>query len=121
MNRQEIRYREKKRRARIVARRRMFLLLATVLLITIGSTIFGSIFSSAQADAEESGVEYKYYKSVLIKDGDTLWSVAKEYCTDDYSSTQEYIDELIELNDLSSDIIHAGQHLVIAYYDKEFK
>ncbi|MBQ8558946.1 MAG: LysM peptidoglycan-binding domain-containing protein [Tyzzerella sp.] len=121
MNRQEIRYKAKQRRAREVARKRMFLLLAAVLLIVIGCIVFGSIFSSAQASAEESGIEYKYYKSIVIEEGDTLWSIAKEYRTDAYSSTQEYIDKLIELNDLSSDTIHAGQHLVVAYYDKEFK
>ena len=121
MNRQEIRYREKKRRARVVARRRMFLLLATILIITIGSIIFGSIFSSAQAGAEESGVEYKYYKSIVIRDGDTLWNIAKEYQTDEYENTQEYIDELMELNNLSSDAIHEGQHLMVVYYDSEFK
>ena len=121
MNRQEIRYREKKRRARIVARRRMFLLLATILFITIGSIIFGSIFSSAQAGAEESGVEYKYYKSIMIKEGDTLWSIAKQYETDAYKNTQEYIDELIETNNLSSDGIQEGQYLMVVYYDKQFK
>lgn len=121
MNRQEIRYRAKQRRARIVARRRMFLLLAMILLITIGSIIFGSIFLSAQANAEESGIEYKYYKSIVIQDGDTLWNVAKEYQADKYGNTQEYIDELMELNNLSSDTIHEGQHLMVVYYDSEFK
>lgn len=121
MDRQEIRYREKQRRVKIVARRRMFLLLAMILFITIGSVIFGSIFSSAQANAEESGIEYKYYKSIVIQEGDSLWSVAKEYQDDKYENTQEYIDELKELNNLSSDRIHEGQHLMVVYYDSDFK
>ena len=99
----------------------MFLLLAMILFITIGSVIFGSIFSSAQANAEESGIEYKYYKSIVIQDGDSLWSVAKEYQDDKYENTQEYIDELKELNNLSSDRIHEGQHLMVVYYDSDFK
>ena len=121
MDRQEIRYRKKQRRARIVAKRRMILLLATVLLITIGSVIFGSIFSSAQANADESGIKYKYYKSIVIEDGDTLWSIAKDYQTDMYETTQEYIDELRELNNLNSNHIQEGQHLLIAYYDTQFR
>jgi len=121
MNRQEIRYRKKQKRARVVAKRRMILLLAMILFITIGSVIFGSIFSSAQANAEESGMEYKYYKSIIIKGGDTLWNIAKEYQTDEYESTQDYINELKELNNLSSDAIHEGQHLMVVYYDSEFK
>lgn len=121
MNRQESRNRAKQRRAKVVAKRRMILLLTTVLLITIGSIVFGSIFSSAQTNAEESGIQYKYYKSIQIEKGDTLWSIAKEYRTDAYNSTQEYIDELMEINNLTSDEIHHGQYLIVAYYDSEFK
>ena len=82
MNRQESRNRAKQKRAKVVARRKMILLLTTVLLITIGSIVFGSIFSSAQSSAEESGIQYKYYKSIEIKKGDSLWSIANEYCED---------------------------------------
>ena len=89
-------------------------------MIVIGCVVFGSIFSSAQASAEESGIEYKYYKSIVIEDGDTLWSIAKEYCTDYSVDTQDYIDEVKELNNLSSNEIHQGQHLLIAYYDTQY-
>lgn len=121
MSRQEIRYRAKQRRAKVLAKRKMVLLLTMILSITIGSIIFGSVFSSAQASAEETGVEYKYYKSIKIEKGDSLWSIAKEYRTDAYDSTREYIDELIEINNLTSDEIHQGQYLIVAYYDSEFK
>lgn len=121
MSRQEIRYRAKQKRAKAVAKRRMVLLLTMILSITIGSVIFGGIFSSAQTSTEESGVEYKYYKSIKIEKGDSLWSIAKEYRTDAYESVQEYIDELMEINNLTSDEIHQGQYLIVAYYDSEFK
>ena len=122
MSRQESRDRAKQRRAKIVAKRKMILLLTTVLLITIGSIVFGSIFSSAQSSAEESGIQYKYYKSIEIKKGDSLWSIANEYCEDTYyDSTKDYVEELKEINNLKSEKIHYGQHLVVAYYDCEFK
>ena len=118
MSRQEIRDSAKQRRAKVVARRKMILLLTTVLLITIGSMVFGSIFSSAQSSADESGIQYKYYKSIEIKKGDSLWSIANEYNPDKFN-TQGYIDEIKELNSLESDTIHAGQHLLVIYYDTE--
>ena len=122
MSRQESRNRERQRRAKVVARSKMILLLTTVLLITIGSIVFGSIFSSAQSRADESGIQYKYYKSVEIKKGDSLWSIAKEYCEDQhYKSTKEYVEELKEINNLNSEKIHYGQRIVVAYYDCEFK
>lgn len=117
MNRQEIKTRKSNRGQ--AARKRMLLLLAAMLMITIGSVIFGSSFTSAQA--QETKPTYKYYKSIVIEKGDSLWSIAKEYMTSDYDSTQEYIEELVQLNSLTSETIHEGQHLVVAYYDTELK
>lgn len=104
-----------------LAKKRIIFLLGTVLLITLGSIIFGSSFSAAQDQSAEQEVEYKYYKSIEIKKGDSLWSIAQEYKADDYESTREYIEELKELNNLTSDTIHQGQYLMVVYYDKEYK
>lgn len=69
----------------------------------------------------EDPVDYKYYKSIVIEECDTLWSIANEYKTDAYESTQEYIEELKRINSLTSDIIHEDQNLLVTYYDTEFK
>lgn len=50
----------------------------------------------------------KYYKSITIESGDTLYSIAEEYgCT---------VDELKSMNNISSDTIYAGQMLIVSYY-----
>ena len=77
--------------------------------------------SDAHGNAQESPITYKYYKSIVIQPGDTLWDIALEYKTDDYGSTQEYVDELKEINSLESDSIQESQYLMIAYYDEEFR
>ena len=105
-------------RRRRVAKCRMTLLLTSVLVITIGSVICGSIFSSAK-NTEEDALQYKYYKSIVIEEGDSLWSIAKEYQPNEYVSTQDYINEIKQLNGLASETIHAGQHLLVIYYDTE--
>ena len=111
---QERRERNLKRRRRQAAKRNMIILLATVLLITIGSVIFGTTFSSAKDD-----VEYEmYYKSIEIEKGDSLWSIAKQYNHESLNN-HDYVKELKELNGLTSETIHAGQHLLITYYDTE--
>ena len=116
---------ERKERARIkrrrqVAKRRIILLLAALFVITVGSIVCGSIFSSAKDPATDIP-QYKYYKSITIEQGDSLWSIAQEYRTDAYEATQDYIDELKELNVLTSETIHEGQHLVVPYYDTEIR
>ena len=103
---------------RQIAKRRMILLLAALFVITVGSIVCGSIFSSAKDPATDIP-QYKYYKSITIEQGDSLWSIAQEYRSDTYEDVQEYINELVQLNGLTSMTIHEGQHLVVAYYDAE--
>ena len=117
---------ERRKRARIkrrkqVAKRKMVLLLAAVIIITIGSVVFGSIFSSAKNSTETPAKQYEYYKSVVIEHGDSLWSIAKEYSVDTDMTQKEYVNELKRLNALTSETIHAGQNLVVVYYDTELK
>lgn len=122
MNRQEIRNRAKRKRAREVAKKKMFLLMvATILFVLIGGIAIGNNFSSAQVNAEETCEQNKYYKSIYIESGDTLWSIAKDYCTNYSVDIEDYIDEIKQLNNLASDEIHHGQYLMVAYYDSHTK
>jgi hypothetical protein len=60
--------------------------------------------------------------NIEIKKGDSLWSIANEYCEDGYyDNTKDYVEELKEINNLKTEKIHYGQRLVVAYYDCEFK
>lgn len=89
-------------------------------IIVLCWTVFGSFLSSAHGNLKEEPVNFKYYKSITIEKGDTLWDIAEEYITDDYDSVEEYVYILKEMNNLTSDKILAGQKLVIAYNDTIF-
>lgn len=95
-----------------------YLLTVAVTLILIAgiSVTVGSAFVKAE-DRDGASVQKKYYKSIQLEAGDTLWAIANEYRGDHYDSIYDYIDEVIEMNGLKSDEIHAGQYLTIPYYD----
>lgn len=112
---QEIKHRVNKRKERAIAKKRMILLLAAVLLITVGSVIFGSLFANSGSKVEAHDAVYTAYKSIEIEDGDSLWSIAEKYTTDDFESTADYVKELKRLNNLTSDTIHEGQYLLVSY------
>ncbi len=76
---------------------------------------------TAAANAEEYGSSEKYYTSITVESGDTLWSIAEEYMTDEYKNINVYIDEVIRINHLHGDMIRAGQDLCIPYYSAEQK
>ena len=90
----------------------------TVMVITAAVCII--LFSNRNiTNADESGnaVELtKYYKTITIEPGDTLWSIAKEYKSGAYKTTQDYVDELLSMNHLHSDAITSGQKLIVAYF-----
>lgn len=113
-------YKSRKRRNRIIKQRLLIAMFAVVLAL-IGAIRFGGVLSSAHGNLKEEPVAFKYYKSIEIESGDTLWGIAEEYMTSEYASVQEYIDEIKALNHLTSDDIQESNHLMIAYYDSEFK
>ena len=76
--------------------------------------------ASGRSTASKDHPSYKYYTSIQIEKGDTLWSIADTYMTSEYDSIQDYIREIKELNHLGPDDIHAGQYLTIPYYSGEF-
>lgn len=102
-----------------------FILIITALFIIavvlIGSTISG--FAGTKDVMTEKNC-HKYYTSIAVENGDTLWQIASEYMEVEYtslkySSIQEYINEIRSLNHLIDDKITAGEYLTIPYYSME--
>ena len=52
----------------------------------------------------------------MIESGDTLWNIAERYYDSDIVSIPEYIEELRQINDLSTDMIRSGNYIVVSYY-----
>ena len=86
--------------------------IAALLGIALVLMLFGVIRTQA-APAEPS---YKYYTSIQVQSGDTLWGIADTYMTEEYTGVSAYIDEICSINHITADDIHAGQYLTIPYY-----
>lgn len=112
----------KRTKARILRRKIKIFFILPILLIALAGTIYcGGVLSNAHGNLQEEPVGFKYYKSIEIKQGDTLWGIAQKYMTEEYDSPQEYIEEIKELNGLTSDNLQESKHLLVAYYDTAFK
>ena len=111
-----------KRRERSFQLHRIVLFLAfTLLLAFLCGISFGSILSKAETTDAKAAETFKYYKSITVQPGDSLWSIASENMSEEYSSVQSYIDEVCFINSLQDTCIHAGKNLTIPYYSAEFK
>ncbi len=87
---------------------------AAVLIIGYLITCFTA--KPANADGTYDGGRYKYYTSIYVSQGDSLWSIASEHWTKEYSDIGAYIKEIKQLNRISSDTIQSGTYLCIPYY-----
>lgn len=69
---------------------------------------------SASAGNTQSGTYT--ITSVKIQEGDSLWSLAEEYYSDEFSSVSNYIAEIKRMNGLSADTLYAGSYILIPQY-----
>lgn len=101
-------------------RKNTVILMLVLLIIILLCVFFTATFSSQASDMEHQHY-YKYYKSIVIKKGDTLWSIAGEYMdTQHYQGISDYINEVKEMNALTNNQITAGNYLIVPYYSSEF-
>lgn len=81
----------------------------TIMILSIG-------IISANVSADMVPPREKMVTSIKIEKGDTLWSIANEYITEDYKDINSYINEIKKSNGLIDDTIHEGKYLIIPYY-----
>lgn len=106
------------RRQRELRRHLLISIFTLCMTVTLALGIF-SIQTSAKDSSE--AIEIKYYTSITVSDGDTLWSLASEYKGNHYESSSAYIEEVMNINALTNETIYTGQHLIIPYYSAEFR
>ena len=92
------------------------ILLGFIIFVLAVITICFITLGAVNTQAAPAELSYKYYTSVEIHAGDTLWSIASDYITDDYENIDEYINEVCEINHISANEIHSGQYITIPYY-----
>lgn len=106
------------RRQREMKKNFALFLMTVCLIVTCSVALYGF-----RSDAKDHSTQqtYKYYKSITIDNGDTLWSIAQQYMdSEHYDSVSDYVEEVKSMNALTDDVIHYGEYLVIPYYDSEF-
>lgn len=91
------------------------ILITMALVVLILSNICGHSLMNALADETELPESQKYYTSIKLQKGDTLWGIADEYAESCRMSTEDYVTELKSMNGLKEDMIHSGQYLTIMY------
>ena len=90
----------------------------SVLPVLLIAALFLGVFGCGRirALADEIPSAGKYYTSILLQPGDTLWTAAARYNCHPQKSDAEYVRELRFMNGLTDDTVHAGHYLTVSYY-----
>lgn len=113
------RYRKRLHRQIEIRRKVSFFFLSIFIIILF---TFGLTNITTHANEEISNITYKYFKYYEIQKGDTLWELAKENIDYNYyKDIPSYIDEIVEINNISDDSIIAGQVIVVPYSSNKYK
>ena len=109
-----------KRREAVVRRQKMIVMFLIMIIISLGIILGTSVNALASSKADVASY-YKYYTSIKIESGDTLWEIADEYIGNFDITKAEYIDEICRVNKIAEDEIHAGDYIVVPYFSSEVK
>lgn len=99
----------RKRKRKQVAWYQKCMVLTIVLMLTGCGIVLG---------AEGKQKETIYYESVEIHWGDSLWSIAKKYRSED-ETTEQMIEKIQALNNLKNENICAGESILVPIKKQE--
>lgn len=94
-------------------------LISLSLAILLSSCLLVYFLVNVSIKEMERKVMDKYYTSIQIENGDSLWSIAGEYRENSGMTTAQYVEELKNMNGLKEDTIHRGQYLTVMYVVSE--
>ena len=100
-------------------RRRKCLTLAVAVFATFCMILVCAVsYNSISSNANDG---FKYYTSVIVEAGESLWDIADDYMDGHYDSRNSYIAEVCSINHLDENgTLIAGQILIVPYYSSEY-
>lgn len=101
-------------------RRRKMSILHCLLVVFIILGCF-AVFQNINAKTTTtSKMSVSRYESVLVYEGDSVWSIAKDHLKNaDEEQLTSYVEEIKEINNISQEgMIYAGRYLILPIYEK---
>lgn len=106
-------------RARKIREHRMHVALSFMVAVISFVAVFFICSASGKAESKEQ--KYKYYTSISVAYGDTLWSIAGDYMDAEFYDRLTYVQEVKSINHIHDENeIVAGKMLIIPYYSSKY-
>lgn len=95
-------------------------IIAAIIIIAVSIFVLLNSTVHAFADSQNNIPLNKYYTSIKVEKGESLWTIADKYYKNSNMSKNEYIQEIRTINHIG-DEIYSGQSIIVSYYTSEFK
>ena len=109
-----------RKREKAVRKQRGLLAVALIIIVALGILLGSSMNALASSDKDIASFN-KYYVSIRVESGDTLWDIADTYIEGFNIEKNDYIEEVCQINGISADQIHTGDYIVVPYYSQDVK
>lgn len=90
-----------------------------VICFVFSAVLLSGMLTITITASKEPFYRIKNVASVYIEKGDSLWTIAEEFYTEENVSMKEYIKEIKKCNHLTDNEIKEGQYLIVPYYVAE--
>ena len=99
----------------------LFLGKLTIIVLVMIALFLVVLFVMPERTVAAGNTDCRTYQiiSVEITEGDSLWNLASEYYTEEFSSVSNYVTEIKRMNGMRSDTLYAGSYLLIPQYVTE--
>lgn len=96
-------------------RRYKFFIPCVIAAFLMGLLVMSGIsrISATPSRTQAANIREKRIISVMVQDDDSIWSIARNYYTDECGSMKKYVTEIKECNSITSDTIYAGYPLIV--------
>lgn len=92
----------------------IFLTGLVMTLLVLSITVF---FSKDPVEASDGVMHKKDYICIEVEEGDSLWSIAETYQTEEFPSLERFVAEIEAINGMKKDtVIQPGNKLMIPCY-----
>ena len=92
----------------------IFLTGLVMTLLVLSLTVF---FIKEPVEASDGIEHVKDYICIEVEEGDSLWSLAEEYKTEEFTSLESFVAEMEEINGMNKDtVLKPGNKLMVPCY-----
>lgn len=90
--------------------------LLIVMSVVLSIAVLTNTRSCNQSQESSEARREKIVTTICVEKNSTLWDIASEYYTEEYSDVKALMEEIKTSNGMEKDMVHAGAYIIVPHY-----